>query len=180
MQKVFPYNYVMGLLPDTLNSICACAGNAGTVSPSPQVNDPDMHHGTCVTHAPWCTPGSLLAVSFEIGGGWKRSRHSRRMRNLQFYVSGKRPIIRYSPTHDIVHPNITTSTPKLGEYQRDATGESHLTADNDSVLLTAVIITHCTPLVVMVDFQTTLMCDTTNQSDAWNWDSSTHCRFVLP
>ena len=32
------------------------------------------------------------AVSFEIGGGGKRSRHSRRMRNLQFYVSGKRPI----------------------------------------------------------------------------------------
>ena len=31
-------------------------------------------------------------VSFEIGGGGKRSRHSRRMRNLQFYVSGKRPI----------------------------------------------------------------------------------------
>ena len=34
-----------------------------------------------------------LAVSFEIGGGGKRSRHSRRMRNLQFYVSGKRPIV---------------------------------------------------------------------------------------
>ena len=33
-----------------------------------------------------------LAVSFEIGGGGKRSRHSRRMHNLQFYVSGKRPI----------------------------------------------------------------------------------------
>ena len=34
-----------------------------------------------------------LSVSFEIGGGGKRSRHSRRMRNLQFYVSGKRPIV---------------------------------------------------------------------------------------
>ena len=33
-----------------------------------------------------------LSVSFEIGGGGKRSRHSRRMHNLQFYVSGKRPI----------------------------------------------------------------------------------------
>ena len=33
-----------------------------------------------------------LSVSFEIGGGGKRSRHSRRMRNLQFYVSGKRPM----------------------------------------------------------------------------------------
>ena len=36
-----------------------------------------------------------LAVSFEIGGGGKRSRHSRRMRNLQFYVSGKRPMRPY-------------------------------------------------------------------------------------
>ena len=35
-----------------------------------------------------------LTVSFEIGGGGKRSRHSRRMRNLQFYVSGKRPMVR--------------------------------------------------------------------------------------
>ena len=33
-----------------------------------------------------------LAVSFEMGAGGKRSRHSRRMRNLQFYISGKRPI----------------------------------------------------------------------------------------
>ena len=67
-------------------------GMPGTFSPSPQVSDPDMHHGTCVTHVPWCMPGSLT-----YGFLWKRrrekfSRHSRRMRNLQFYVSGKRPI----------------------------------------------------------------------------------------
>ena len=31
----------------------------GMFSPSPQVSDPDMHHGTCVTHVPWCMPGSL-------------------------------------------------------------------------------------------------------------------------
>ena len=40
-----------------------------------------------------------LAVSFEIGGGGKRSRHSRRMRNLQFYVSGKRPMVVSLLTH---------------------------------------------------------------------------------
>ena len=34
-------------------------GMPGTFSPSPQVSDPDMHHGTCVTHVPWCMPGSL-------------------------------------------------------------------------------------------------------------------------
>ena len=33
-----------------------------------------------------------LAVSFQIGGGGKRSQHSRRMRNLQFYAYGKRPM----------------------------------------------------------------------------------------
>ena len=27
-------------------------GMRGTFSPSPQVSDPDMHHGTCVTHVP--------------------------------------------------------------------------------------------------------------------------------
>ena len=36
-------------------------GMPGTFSPSPQLNDPDMHHGTCVTHVPWCMPGSLTS-----------------------------------------------------------------------------------------------------------------------
>ena len=30
----------------------------------PHVNYPDMHHGTCVTHVPWCMSGSLTS-----GGG---------------------------------------------------------------------------------------------------------------
>ena len=44
---------------------CACAGNAGNVFPrgrlqrKPLASDPDMHHGTCVTHVPWCMSGSL-------------------------------------------------------------------------------------------------------------------------
>ena len=33
-------------------------GMPGTFSPPPRVNDPDMHHGTCV---PWCMPGSLTS-----------------------------------------------------------------------------------------------------------------------
>ena len=36
-------------------------GMPETFSPSPQVSDPDMHHGTCVTHVPWCMPGSLTS-----------------------------------------------------------------------------------------------------------------------
>ena len=70
---------------------CACSGNAGNVSPPPRVCDPDIHHGTCV---PWCMPG-LLTSGF-LWGWWlgKRSRHSRRMRNPQSYVSGRRPVHR--------------------------------------------------------------------------------------
>ena len=64
---------------------CACAGNAGIAS------DPDMHHARdacALIHAGWPTGGVLCSR-------WrgKRSQHSRRMHNPQFYVSGRRPII---------------------------------------------------------------------------------------
>ena len=58
----------------------------------PPVSDPDMHHGTCVTHVPWCMTGLLASGFFWSWWRGKRSRHSRRMRNPQFHVSGKRPI----------------------------------------------------------------------------------------
>ena len=64
----------------------------GTFSPSPRVSDPDMHPGTCVTHVPWCMSGSLTSGFLWSRVRGKRSRHSRRMRNPPFYVSGKRPI----------------------------------------------------------------------------------------
>ena len=68
-------------------------GMPGTFSPRPQVSDPDMHHGTCVTHVPWCMPGSLTS-----GFLWNRRRgktfpafpaHA----HPQFCVSGKRPMM---------------------------------------------------------------------------------------
>ena len=62
----------------------------GTFSPPLRVCDPDMYHDTCVTHVPWCMPGSLTSGFLWIRLRGKRSRHSRRMRNLQFYLSGKR------------------------------------------------------------------------------------------
>ena len=65
---------------------------SGTFSPPPQVSDPDMHLGTCVTHVPWCMPGSLTSGFRWSRGRGKRSWHSRRMHNLRFYVSGKRLI----------------------------------------------------------------------------------------
>ena len=44
---------------------CACVGNAGNrLQMKPLINDPDMHHGTCVRHVPWCMSGSLTR-----GGG---------------------------------------------------------------------------------------------------------------
>ena len=65
---------------------------SGTFSPPrsqrmPSVSDPGVHHGTCVMHVPWRMSGSLTH------GDGEHSRHSRRMRNPQFYVSGKRPIM---------------------------------------------------------------------------------------
>ena len=71
----------MGLLPDTSNRGCACAGNAGTFSPPP--------------HVPWCMPGSLISGFLWIRR--KRSRHCRRMRKPQSYVSSKRPMYRSRP-----------------------------------------------------------------------------------
>ena len=61
-------------------------------SPPPRVSDPDMHHVTCVTHVPWCMPGSLTSGFLWSRWRGKYSRHSWRMRNPQFCVSGKRPM----------------------------------------------------------------------------------------
>ena len=67
-------------------------GMPGTFSPPLRVSDPDMHHGTCVTHVPWYMPRSLTNGFLWSRWRGKRSRHSRRMRNPRFYVSGKRSI----------------------------------------------------------------------------------------
>ena len=72
--------------------VAQAPGMPGTFSPIPRVSDPDMHHGACVTHVPWCIPGSLTSGFLWSRWRRKRSRHSRRMRNPQFFVSGKRPI----------------------------------------------------------------------------------------
>ena len=73
---------ISGMLPWTsyrIRKIASCA-YAGNVFPRPpRVSDPNMHHGTCVA----LTNGFLW-------GREKHSRHSRRMRNPQFYVSDKR------------------------------------------------------------------------------------------
>ena len=85
--------FPMGLLPDTQNRGLRMRRECRERFPRHRiqrkllVSDPGMHHGTCVTHVPWCMSGSL-----NCGSDGKRSQDSRRMRNSQFYVSGKRPI----------------------------------------------------------------------------------------
>ena len=86
-------------------------GMPGAFSPTPWMSDPDMHHGTCVTHVPWCMPGSLTNGFLWRRCRGKRSWHSRRMRNPQIYVSGKRPI----PRHWGV---FSCSFPSLGNHNR--------------------------------------------------------------
>ena len=62
-----------------------------------RVSDPDMHHGKCVAHVPWCMSGSL--TSGFLWSRWleKRSRHPRRIRNPQFCISGRRPLGKWVP-----------------------------------------------------------------------------------
>ena len=65
-------------------------GMAGTFSPPPRVSDPEMHHGTCVSHVPWCMPGSLTS-----GFPWSRWRENVpgipgtcAIRNVRYLVRG--------------------------------------------------------------------------------------------
>ena len=73
-------------------------GMPGAFSPSARVCDPDMHHGTCVTHVPWCMPG-LLNRGFLWNRWWgKHSWHSWRMcnRNFTYLIRGALNISNYS------------------------------------------------------------------------------------
>ena len=72
---------------------CACTGNAGNVcltrrlQRKPLVSDPDMHHGTCVTHVPWCLSGSL-----NCGGGENVTGIFQRMRPRNFTYLVRNPL----------------------------------------------------------------------------------------
>ena len=68
-------------------------GMPGTFSPPPRISDPDMHQGTCLRHVPRCIPLSLTSCFLWRRRQGKCSRHSQCMRNPQFSVSGKRPMV---------------------------------------------------------------------------------------
>ena len=72
-----------------------------------------MHHGTYVTHEPWCMPGSLTSGFLWSWWQGKRSRHSGCMRNPQLYVSGKRPIAYNKAQHNKIALIYLKDTPHL-------------------------------------------------------------------
>ena len=76
-------------------------GMPGTFSPLSRVSDPEVHHGTCMTHVPWCMSESLNNGFLWSRWRGKRSRHSRCMRNRQFYISGMRPIVNAMVTDEL-------------------------------------------------------------------------------
>ena len=76
-----------------------------TFSPPPRVSDPDMHHGTCVTHVPWCIPGSLTN-----GFLWSRWRENVpgiagacANRNFTYVVRGPLSNYTHSCVYVIIH-----------------------------------------------------------------------------
>ena len=75
-----------------ISRVAHAPGMPGTFSPRPLDSDPDMHHGTCVTHVPWCIPGSLTSGFLWSRRQGNSSRHSKRMGNPRFYVSSKMPM----------------------------------------------------------------------------------------
>ena len=60
-----------------------------TFFPPPRVSDPDMHHGTCVTHVPWYMLGSLTSGFLWSRWRGKRSRRSWCMRNPQWLIQSR-------------------------------------------------------------------------------------------
>ena len=44
-------------------------GMPGTFSPPQQIINPDMHHGTCVTHVPWCISVANLYCALKSVAG---------------------------------------------------------------------------------------------------------------
>ena len=100
----------------------------------PLVSDPGMHYGTCVTHVPWC-----MSRSLTLGRRGKHSRHSRRMRNAQFYISGQRPM---GILYDIY------SILKVGNYIIDEHGTSaHQKQCRMKKMYTSIAFTFILPFV---------------------------------
>ena len=77
----------------------------------PLVSDPSMHHGTCVTHVPWCMPGLLYSGGAEnvpgIPGACATHNPMYRIRGPWYWSSSSR----YSSL--MRHVNIKPALPSL-------------------------------------------------------------------
>ena len=102
---------------------CACAGNAGNVSPHRRlqrkllVSDPGMPHGTCVTHVPWCMSGSLTRGGGENVPGACATRNITYLAKGPWNISAEHPMgwkcfLHYTPP-------LSHATPLWGELVTD-------------------------------------------------------------
>ena len=101
---------------------CACAGNAGNVFPrrrfqmKPLVSDPGMHHGTCVTHVPWCMSGSLTCGDGENVPGIPGACAPAISRIWQeVHKTSRRYLNIYTASGWIIQPNFLTHPTQLTE-----------------------------------------------------------------
>ena len=103
----------------------------GTLSPPQRVSDPDMHHGTCVTHVPWCMSGSLTSGFLWNRWRGKRSRHCRRMCNPHFYGSGKRPIVPIASWYE-ARAKVTTNKSNISSdvFNKDSPKSTNFAVDS--------------------------------------------------
>ena len=116
MRKAFPctsYRYVK-------LGVAHAPGMPGTFSSPSRVSDPDMHHGTCVTHVPWCMLGSLTSDFLWSRWRGKRYRHSAcATHNLAYLLRG------HCYRHVIVASHWTMITTLLNSLKRSDTYMRH-------------------------------------------------------
>ena len=75
--------------------------------PQMRVSDPYMHRGTCVTHVPWCMPGSLTSGFLWNKLREKRSRHSANSSFTCLVRGPCKPLQRYFHLWDNYHYSAT-------------------------------------------------------------------------
>ena len=93
----------------------------GTFSPPPRVSNPDMHHGTCVTHVPWCMPESLTSDFL-----WNR----RRGKTFPAFPAHAQPAILriWQEAHDAIVNNYSPVSPRYESgpcFCREVTSRRH-------------------------------------------------------
>ena len=103
---VFNVPYFMGLLPDTqfcglrMHRECRERFPRDRLQRKPIVTDPGMHHGTCVTHVPWCMSGSPTRGG---GGNVPGIPGACAARNFAYLVGGPFPIVSLDSFYMIFH-----------------------------------------------------------------------------